>query len=255
MTQADVRRALRTGDLIRLRRGWYAASTADARVVEAVAGGGVLSCVSALRWHGVWVPEQPRGTHTRANTGRDRLGRHCSQHGRPVAEHGAVDDIPIALRHAARCLDDEGFIVVCDSILASGQLRPEDLEAVLQGAPARTIALLEKCDPHAESGTETMVRLRLRSRNIRVRTQVHITRVGRVDLVVGDRLIIETDGERYHSGIEKFTEDRRRDREAIRQGYLPLRFTYSDVVDSWEITKRSVEDLVATRRHQWPRHR
>lgn len=253
-TQSSVRRAVAAGTLIRLRRGWYARSTADHQVVEAVTRGGVLSCVSALRFHGVWVPGSRRVVHARANPTRDRAGGFCSQFGRPEAEHGAVDEIPIALRHAARCLDAEGFVVVCDSLVNSQRYTIGGLRSVLRSAPEGVLALLDRCDGAAQSGTETMVRLRLRSRNITVRTQVRIGGVGTVDTVVGDRLIIETDGERYHSGLERFTEDRRRDREAARLGYITLRLTYADVVDTWDLTEAVILEIVRSGRHRWPRH-
>lgn len=53
--------------------------------------------------------------------------------------------------------------------------------------------VLDKVDPRAESGIETMVRLRLESLNIRLRPQVSIPMVGRVDFLVGTSLIIEVE--------------------------------------------------------------
>ena len=52
----QLRKQVRDGSLIRLRPGWYATETANTVVVEAVRSGGALSCVSALRHHGLWVP-------------------------------------------------------------------------------------------------------------------------------------------------------------------------------------------------------
>ena len=253
-TQARVRRAVADGTLVRLRRGWYARSDADARVVEAVRRGGVLSCVSALRHRGIWVPGRSDDVHARAGTSRDRTGQFCSQHGRPESVTGPVDEIPIALRHAARCLDPEGLVVVCDSIVNGGHFTLGDLASILRDTPLAVRALLDRCDGAAQSGTESMVRLRLRARNISVRTQVVIPRVGIVDMVVGDRLIVETDGERYHSGLERYTEDRRRDREAARLGYITLRLTYADVVELWERTEEIILEIVRRRHHRWPRH-
>ena len=253
-TQARVRRAVADGTLVRLRRGWYARSDADPRVAEAVRRGGVLSCVSALRHRGIWVPGRSDDVHARAGTSRDRTGPFCSQHGRPESVTGPVDEIPIALRHAARCLDPEGLVVVCDSILNGEHLTLGDLASVLRDTPLAVRELFDRCDGAAQSGTESMVRLRLRARNIAVRTQVVIPRVGIVDMVVGDRLIIETDGERYHSGLERYSEDRRRDREAARLGYITLRLTYVDVVELWERTEEIILEIVRRRDHRWPRH-
>ncbi|GGF22337.1 hypothetical protein GCM10007298_17800 [Williamsia phyllosphaerae] len=256
LTQSQARRRIQDGDLVQLRRGWYATRFADPSVVAAVRRGGVLSCVSALRMHGVWVPEHPMSVHARANSKNSRsAGPFCSRSGRPQAEAGAVDDISTSLLHAARCLDAEGFVVVCDSLLNSGRLSTAELRRTLAEAPATTRRLLDVCDGRAQSGTETMVRLRLRGLRIPVRPQVRIPRVGQVDLLVGDRLILEIDGEEFHSNTNGFATDRRRDREAIRLGYIPIRFTYRDVVHDWAAGEKLVIELVRDRRHRAPRQK
>jgi very-short-patch-repair endonuclease len=45
------------------------------------------------------------------------------------------------------------------------------------------------------------------------------------------RLIVETDGYRYHSGRAAFESDRARDRELRRRGYEVLRFAYREVTE------------------------
>ncbi len=70
--------------------------------------------------------------------------------------------------------------------------------------------MLDAIHAGSESGTESKVRLLLRTRRIGHRPQVYIARVGYVDLLVGDRLVVEIDGAAYHTGPE-FEEDRRRD--------------------------------------------
>lgn len=57
---------------------------------------------------------------------------------------------------------------------------------------SRARALLDRCD-RAESGTGPLVRLRLRARGVRVRPQVPIESIARVDRLIGDRLIIEAE--------------------------------------------------------------
>lgn len=44
------------------------------------------------------------------------------------------------------------------------------------------------------------MRLRLRRRKVELRTQVTIADVGRVDLLVGERLVIEVDSKEHHTG-------------------------------------------------------
>ncbi len=248
VSRAELQQLVRTGQLRRVRRGWFAAPNANPTVVSAVAAGGVLSCVSALAHYGVWVPPQDR-VHVRARDAATRGDRSfCRQHGGPVAEDGAVDDIPTALRHAVRCLDDEGIVVVCDSLRNLKLMTPTGLTATLRRAPARIHNLLERCD-EAESGTETMVRLRLRSKGIEVTPQVRIDGIGRADLLVGRRLILEVDGRMYHDSAVRFEADRQRDRNAVERGYVVIRLTYRQVLYDWPAAEAAILEVVRRRDH------
>lgn len=241
VTRTELRHALADGALQRLRRGWYGTATADSDVVAAVTADGVCSCVSALRLHGVWIPEGPDKVHvrTRPSTHNRKHPGFCRRYGRPLAEDGAVDDVSTALAHAVRCLDDEEIVVVMDSILNLRLLTTDQLTAALRLCPPNVQSLVDLCAP-AEAGTETMVRLRLRGRDLQIRTQVEIPGIGRVDLLIGKRLIIEVDGRAYHHSTEQFHADRERDLAAHRLGYLPMRFAYRHVVHEWDERKAAV---------------
>jgi very-short-patch-repair endonuclease len=82
-------------------------------------------------------------------------------------------------------------------------------------------------------------------------SQVRIVRrggrtVARVDFVYLDlRLIIELDGERYHTDRDTFRSDRRRQNELIQEGYRVLRFTAWDVFAAPDYV---VAQVVAARR-------
>ena len=166
-----------------------------------------------------------------------------------------MDDVPTALRHAVRCLDDEGLVVVCDSVLNRGLLSLEQIERLLAPAPRRVLRLLDRCDGRAESGPESMVRLRLRSRTVRVRPQVVIDGVGRGDLLVGRGLIIEIDGFVFHGDRSGFERDRLRDVRAHELGYTPLRFTYRQVVYDWPETECAIMNAIHAGAHHRPARR
>lgn len=254
MTRTDLRHALASGALRCIRRGWYATKLANTEVVAAVAGGGVLSCLSALRLHEVWVPGESTPVHIRARASAHR-GVHrtfCEQYGRPESEITSVDELTVALRHALRCLDPEGIVVVCDSILNQGLLELSDLVTVFRQAPARIRALLDKCDGTAQSGTESMTRFRLRARGVELRSQVDITGVGIVDFVIGTSLIVEVDGYETHSSKDQFEKDRERDRKAVELGYIVIRLTYHQVVHEWESAEASIIDVIRRRGHLKP---
>jgi very-short-patch-repair endonuclease len=116
--------------------------------------------------------------------------------------------------------------------------------------------VLDWADGSSQSGIETLVRARLRARGVRCRTQVRIVGVGRVDIVVGDRLIIETDGREHHDSAEAFSADRRRDLRAQARGYLVVRLSYRQVMFEWAETESLLLALIRRDEHLWrARHR
>ncbi len=218
-----------------IRPGWYSTSTSDAAVVAAVRSGGVVGCVSALEHHGIWVPPG-RVLHVRASDHRRRVDSriYCSAHRELPAPRVAVDPLLPALACAARCLPGEDFIAACDSVLHQHpELQMSDLGDVLSGAPARVHRLLDHVDPRAESGTESLVRIRLRRRNVRLDIQVTIRGVGRVDILIGRSLIVEVDSVAHHTG-DNYQPDRTRDQKAKALGYEVVRLTWHDVLYRWE---------------------
>ncbi|ROZ98803.1 DUF559 domain-containing protein [Gordonia sp. OPL2] len=258
MTRKEIRRQLADGELVLLRHDWYANKRADTTTCEVVRAGGVVGCLTALRYRKVWVPGSSTTIHRRGNSRAHRAPSkitYCRQYGRPEPEYGAVDEVPIAFRHAVRCLDGEELVAVCDSIANQKLMTIDEMRSEMRSAPKSKQRLLDKCDARAQSGTETMTRLRLRARRLKVRVQVKISGLGHVDLVVGDRLIIEVDSEEYHRTKEQYEEDRRRDRRAAELGYITLRFTYSAVTTGWEAAEEQVLTIVREGRHLWPRKR
>ncbi|WP_245556922.1 endonuclease domain-containing protein [Jongsikchunia kroppenstedtii] len=188
--------------------------------------------MSALKWHGAWVPPDSR-QHWRVP--RYRLdSKSCHGYGASPPVDGAVDSVLAAFGCAARCLPDESLVVVADSIINKKLAELADLRGELSVAPVRVRELLGRCDRRAESGTETMARLRFQSRRIHLQIQVYIPGVGRVDLLIGDRLIIECDSVEHHTSRANYADDRRRDRRAVAKGYLVVRLTYEDVLFGWE---------------------
>ncbi|WP_147304033.1 endonuclease domain-containing protein [Subtercola boreus] len=125
------------------------------------------------------------------------------------------------------------------------------LGRLFEGLPARYRSALSRADPESESGIETLVRLRLRSLGISVRTQVRHRGVGRVDLLVGDRLVIEVDGREHHDSREAFASDRERDLVLFRDGFDRLRLTYAHVMYRWPEIEGVIVEAVRRRRHRW----
>lgn len=246
-TDAKIRRAVAAGDLVRLRPGWYARRLADPEVVAAVRAGGVLGCVSALRHRRVWVAPGHDAVHVRTSKGlHAQHANTCHGVGPLPPTVEAVDAPAYALGCAVWCMTAEHWIAACDSVLQLGIATRADIVAEL-GRRGRN--LLARCDGRSQSGTESLVRVRLRALGFEVVVQPQIEGVGWVDLRVG-KLLIECDSKAHHTSLENYRNDRRRDRSALVRGWMKMRLTYADVLYDWDDVLDSVRTLTRLRRHR-----
>lgn len=257
----DIRRARRDGTLTGIAHGWVRASNADERAVAAVSAGGALSCVSALRFHqthgasGIWIPPGHKGTHVRRSKykkGRPQPGsgfRWCQGYGQPLPVRTAVDSIPVALGCAARCLPAEEWIATVDSILNSTDWTIPDIQAQMGRVSKTVAALFGRCDDRAQSGTESVARLRLLSAGFAVCVQPAIGGHEHADLRIGS-LLIECDGRAYHSDEAAFRNDRRRDRMTTIDRWMTMRLTYDDVLYAWDEVLEDIRAVTRPDRHR-----
>jgi very-short-patch-repair endonuclease len=246
----QIRHRVQTGDLVGLRRGWYATPTADPDVVAAVRAGGVLGCVSALRKHSLWVPPGYSRIHTRSTRyGATTTHQVCRGFGSPPPTLTATDPIPIALLSAARCMTAEHWIATCDSAMNNAQITVPEMASELGTSSRRVAALLARCDPRSQSGTESITRVRLLSAGFAVVVQPPISTVGRVDLRIG-RLLIECDSIRHHTSIDNYRNDRRRDRRALVDRWMTMRITYDDVLYGWDEVLADIRAITRPDRHR-----
>ncbi|GAB3132528.1 hypothetical protein GCM10027289_20810 [Tsukamurella serpentis] len=237
----EIERLRSKGHLRNIRRGWYRLPGADPAVVAAVRSGAVITCVDALAHYGLWTPPRTR-THMR----RAQPPVGCRARGLPVPTR-AIDPLPQALLCTANCLAADELVAVLDSTL---RLRVYTLGALreLFTGPARVTRLLDHLDPQSGSGTESITRFRLQCARIKVRSQVVIPGVGRVDLLVGDKLIIECDSAGHHNNRQRIT-DNRRDRAAVRGDYRVMRFDYSEIMADWDAIFAEILEIVRSDRH------
>jgi very-short-patch-repair endonuclease len=262
-TLREVDLAVRSGLLRRVRRGWVALPGADAELETAVRAGGVLSCVSVLKRAGIWTgtTDSPHVRVHRYAKIPPAVRQLATVHrALPLAglpePRGALDSLGWALSQATMCQSRRDAVSSLDSAVHLGLLSPIELEPLLTQLPHAYAKYLGLVDGRAESGLETHVRLLLRSVGIRTRVQVRIDGVGRVDLLVGDRLVIETDGRLWHSDERSFADDKRRDLALAERGYLVLRLSYAQVIHESDHVLSVVRALVARDEHLWSgRHR
>ncbi len=215
--------------------------------------GGRITCVSALSLGKVHTP-QDHVVHLRVPRTARRLPSsaaviHRSDTGR--AEDPIVDRIDVALGLAVRCLPRDEAVAVLDSVLNLGLLGRGEVLTVLADLPQFYRDYADLLDPGAQSGIETHFRLGCRALNLPLRSQVAIGGVGRVDFLIGDRLVVEVDGRETHSPAAAFAADRRRDLALKERGYLVLRLTYAQVMYEWPRVAALLRSLIARREHRW----
>lgn len=246
----DIRGAVVSGALQRPRRGWYATPGTPPDLVTACRVGGRLTCLGALRLHGCWVPGV-FGVHVRVADGIEVTRIAGSRLHWSTARVGPGLDSPEeALSTAADCLSLRELVIVADSLSNRSILSMPSIARALTRTP-RGRRALELVDPRAESGIETMLRLALRRLRVRVRSQVVVPGVGRVDFLIGERLVIEADGYEWHADRDAFERDRARDREFVGRGYLVLRVTYRQAHDDLDAVTVAVLGIVRRRDHRW----
>lgn len=78
---------------------------------------------------------------------------------------------------------------------------------------------------------ESLLRLGLVRAGIAFDLQVWVVPFHRVDFLLGDRLVVEVDGRRFHDDPDAFERDRERDALLALWGFRVLRFTYRQVTE------------------------
>lgn len=249
LARSRIEKLVEEGALLHLRRGFYARPEIPPEIAAAVRRGGVLTCVSALRIRGLWtLPDErshirvPSGTRVAAAPNQ-RI--HWSKQG--VDLSAGVDSTADSIDHVAACLDLRAAVIVIDSALNRNEITPAALHVTLQASP-RGRRILAMVDERAESGLETIARLALRRLRVKVRSQVVIPSVGRVDLLIGDRLILELDGRDAHADFER---DRTRDRAAVVAGYVVMRAGYHRVLHEWAGIEAEILAVIRREEHLW----
>jgi very-short-patch-repair endonuclease len=231
LPRRQVERALREGLLVAPRRGLVADARLSPALILALAAGGVLSCASAAAAHGLDLIDPPavvhvtvpRSYHVEPTTG-------VVVHRRDVPSLDGVTTLARTAADCARCLPDIDAVVVIDGVLRRG-VDPHEVLAELRGRGARhPRALVARASSQADSSGETCARLALEDAGLAVEPQVFIAGVGRVDLLVEGRVVVEIDGLAYHSDGHQFRRDRHRDAALTAMGYRVLRFTWTDAV-------------------------
>lgn len=240
-----------TGRLIPVRQGLWAEPNAPDELVRVARSGGAATATTGAKALGLWSPEDDR-THIAVPAGASRL-RDPDDDSRPLAGDEKVcihwtkrmpsprtlpDRIApllLVLVHAVHCLRPELAVAIIDSALHKRRLRASELPLLASMLPAHLRHVVLAADGRADSGLESIVRYLLLEAGIDLQVHAVLAGIGEVDLLIGGRLILETDGKLFHLG-SAFENDRRRDLIATSDGYRVLRLSYRQVVEEWPTT-------------------
>ncbi|NJC20989.1 very-short-patch-repair endonuclease [Arthrobacter pigmenti] len=231
ITPSQLRTAVDSGGLLRIRKGLYALPDAPSEFIAALKMNALLTCASAAKHHGLWLLTPPPKLHI-SGIGRNS-GGNVNHQFRTVKTHPSLPLLGVVdtLVHALQCLPPIDAAVVVESSLRRGDTVKSFIEQRLQGnrnGKARaSLSLVTGC---AESAIEVVARILFRQAGFHVETQVRIDGVGRVDFLLEGFLVVEVDGDEFHSDRKARNRDRRRNNELTARGYSYLRFSYEDIM-------------------------
>lgn len=238
----ELRRGLRSGELVSPRRGAYVlgaawASTHDegrlalrTKAVLATRRGSVASHQSALALHGLPIHGVPLGTvDVIGGVRRVRTRPGLRVHGWTGPDPGHTADlgvvphvvadgyrcVPVAIAIAQVALRSGSLagLVPLDRALHDRRCPLDDVRNALTGLARRPVhtrigdVLLRSADPSCESVGETRTRVLLKALGLDPQSQVviaddHGSFLGRVDFLVAGRVVVEFDGMVKYGGAQ-----------------------------------------------------
>lgn len=243
ISRATLARHVAKGKIERIRSGVFAVPRLAPSVREAIAHGGALTCTSALRSHGVWVLHEGTEPHIwMGASGKARAHANCScvshyYRGDPPLGKASIEK---ALLHLHRCQGEEAFFAAFESAWRLRLLSRAARSRLRAALPASARWMIDIARPDADSGLESLLRIRLHILGIRLDCQVVIDGVGKVDFVIGGRLILEADGKENHDGATMRHKDLVRDAAASARGYETLRFDYAQIIHDWATVQTAI---------------
>ena len=256
----DLTGAVKRGEVIRARQGWYTTLPPDDPRVRAVRVGGRLTGISAIRAAGGWVlGDHPLHVSVHDNAARLRSVRNRHVRFDVTAPHGVVlhwdatdvrergDATSVGLMDALHrvVLDEplETAVAAIDWALRTGRIEQFDLEMLILGLPAEFASLSHWVDEHCDSLPESLTRTRLRAVGHELRSQIPLTSGERIDLLVDETVGIEVDGKENH--LTTFERDHRKGAVIVTNGYHGVRATARMVFDEWDLVEAMVEAALA----------
>lgn len=256
-TSHQLTRAVRRGEVIRARQGHYVSPSLSEDEIRAIRVGGRLTGLSGARMLGIWTPATSRlhvraGSNARGLRSPDDATRRLRMFEAGVRWRSQRTTGTRTTMSAVDCLDDivrtestRVAFACLESALHNGIIRQREAHSLIKKAPRSVRRRLRSAGRASESGTESLLSFDLTSAGIRFRQQEKIAGVGRVDFVIGTRLVIEVDGAEFHTGREAFERDRARDARLSALGYRVLRFSHRQLISDPALVLRAIVAAIA----------
>lgn len=238
--------------MLRIRRSWIALRDCEPELQAAVRVGGRLTCVSAARRLGLWVPPDDTAVHVsvRPESGRhDRksLVLHWGRGPAPTPKHATVEPLINTLNHVARCLAPFLALTIWESALNTSLISLDELRSV-GWRGSRACGLAELAGTLADSGLETQFITLMRAIGVPVRQQVWIDGHP-VDALIGDRLVVQLDGFAHHGDAASRRRDIEADARLRLRGYIVIRFDYFQLFFEPAYVQETIRTAIAQRLH------
>lgn len=253
-----VDRALATGLVVVVRRGWYALPRLESAAEVARAVGGRLCLESAALHHG-WpvkqVPEVPHVLLARGQRVPPAFAARAVWHRGDISAP-SCDDVAtskeVTLVQCCRSLSFDAALAVTDSARRAGESAVLTRVARLARGPGapRIRRLVAESRGEAANPFESVLRaICLDVAGLHVRPQVLITSVDpwvRPDLVdEGHRIVLEADSFEWHGDRAALRRDAQRYNLLVVDGWLVLRFCWEDVMFDQDRVRRALVGIVA----------
>lgn len=161
VTAHELGRARHSGELLRIRRAWYAVPEAPSPIVRAVRVGGALTGPSAAQHRGLWTVDDGRlhvsvarnASRLRSERTRfldlsaDMESRVCVHWRKSPGANRQIICTPVDMvLHALECQNDERAIAIADSALNRELVTLDELREATRDLPRRYGRAIARAD-------------------------------------------------------------------------------------------------------------
>ncbi|GAB3795825.1 hypothetical protein GCM10028798_05100 [Humibacter antri] len=224
-------------------------------VIRAAAIGTRLTCVTEAHRRKLWTFSDAR-LHVAAPEGysahhpkSDDIITHWSQGPVPIVRDVAVEPLANVLFHIARCQPLDYAVATFDSALNSKAIAPQELRRLAAVVGGRFAAVVAASDGRADSGGETLFRVRMAAVGVHVEPQVVIDGHP-VDGLIGKSLVIQVDGFGPHQDPKRRARDLAQDRRLNLRGCTVFRYSSWGVENQWQQVEHEVLGAIAQGLHE-----